>query len=188
MFPDISKAFNRVPNDGLLLFKLKQNGINGNLFQLIKRFLSGRFQRVLLNGQTSDLETIQAGVPQDSVLGPLFFIMYINDLRNSLNSNVKLFVDESFLVSEVCDHVETANALNSDLQKVREWAEQLKIVLNIDSTKQACPKYLDLYFNSPIVEEVKTQKHLGLKLVAKTQILGNICKTNLLLLIMELGC
>ena len=62
MFPDISKAFDRVSNDGLL-FKLKQNGINGNLFQLIKRFLSGRFQRVLLNGQTSDWETIQAGVP-----------------------------------------------------------------------------------------------------------------------------
>ena len=62
MFPDISKAFDRVSNDGLL-FKLKQNGINGNLFQLIKRFLSGRFQRVLLNGQTSDWKTIQAGVP-----------------------------------------------------------------------------------------------------------------------------
>ena len=70
MFPDISKAFDRVSNDGLL-FKFKQNGINGNLFQLIKRFLSGRFQRVLLNGQTSDWKTIQAGVPLDSVLGPL---------------------------------------------------------------------------------------------------------------------
>ena len=62
MFPDISKAFDRVSNDGLL-FKFKQNGINGNLFLLIKRFLSGRFQRVLLNGQTSDWKTIQAGVP-----------------------------------------------------------------------------------------------------------------------------
>lgn len=77
--------------------------------------------------------------------------------------------------------------LDSDLRKIREWAEQLKMVLNIDSTKQACSKYPDLYFNSPIVEEVKTQKHLGLKLDAKTRILGNICKTNLLLLIMELG-
>ena len=76
MFPDISKAFDRVSNDGLL-FKFKQNGINGNLFQLIKRFLSGRFQRVLLNGQTSDWETIQAGVPQGSILGPLFVLIYI---------------------------------------------------------------------------------------------------------------
>ena len=74
--------------------------------------------------------------------------------------------------SEICDPVETANVLNSDLRKIREWAEQLKMVLNIDSTKQACSKYPDLYFNSPIVEEVKTQKHLGLKLDAKTRILG----------------
>ena len=62
MFLDISKAFDRVWHNGLL-FKLKQNGVSGNLFQLITSFLSGKFQRVLLNGQTSDWETIQAGVP-----------------------------------------------------------------------------------------------------------------------------
>ena len=65
MFLDISKAFDRVWHDGLL-FKLKKNNVSGNLFQLIKSFLSGRFQRVLLNGQTSDWETRQAGVPQGS--------------------------------------------------------------------------------------------------------------------------
>ena len=63
VFLDISKAFDRVWHDGLL-FKLKQNGVSGNLFQLIKSFLSGRFQRVLLNGQTSDWETIQGSVSQ----------------------------------------------------------------------------------------------------------------------------
>ena len=155
---------------------------------MIKRFLSDRFQRVLLNGQTLDWKTIQAGMPQDWILGPLFFIMYINDLRNNLNSNVKLFVDESFLFSKICDPIEMANVLNSDLRKIHEWTEQLKMVLNIDSTKQAFPKYRDLYFNSLIVEKVKTQKYLGLKLDAKNWILGNICKTNLLLLIIELGC
>ena len=67
MFLDITKAFNRVWPDGLL-FKLKQNGVSGNLFQLIKSFLRVRFQRVLVNGQTSDWETIQAGFPQGSIL------------------------------------------------------------------------------------------------------------------------
>ena len=62
MFLDISKAFDRVWHNGLL-FELKQNGVSGNLFQLITSFLSGKFRRVLLNGQTSDWETIQAGVP-----------------------------------------------------------------------------------------------------------------------------
>ena len=95
MFLDISKAFDRVWHDGLL-FKLEKNGVSGNLFQLIKSFLSDRFQRVLPNGQRSDWETIQAGVPQDSILGPLFFLIYINDLADNLNSNVKLFGDDTF--------------------------------------------------------------------------------------------
>ena len=73
---DISKAFDSVWHDGLL-FRLRQNGVIGNWFQLIKSFLSGRFRRVLFNGQTSDWKTIQSSVPQGSILGPLFFHIYI---------------------------------------------------------------------------------------------------------------
>ena len=173
MFLDISKLFDRVWHDGLL-FKLKQNGVSGNLFQLIASFLNGKFQRVLLNGQTSDWETIQAGVPQGSILGPLFFFIYINDLTNNLKSNVKLFADDTSLFSEICDPLETANVLNNDLKKIRKWGEQWKIVFNPDPTRQAqgvifsrkshSPKHPDLYFNSIVVEKVTTQKHLGLKL------------------------
>ena len=94
VFLDISKGFDRVWHDGLL-FKLKENGVSVNLFQSIKSFLSGRFPRVLLNGQTSDWESVQAGVPQGSTLGPLFFLLYINDLTNNLNSNLKLFADDT---------------------------------------------------------------------------------------------
>ena len=88
--------FDRVWHDGLL-FKLKQNGVSGNLFQLITSFLSGRFLRVLLNSQISDWETIQAGVPQVSILGPLFFLIYINDIINNLKSNVILLADDTSL-------------------------------------------------------------------------------------------
>ena len=101
MFLDISKMFDRVWHDGLL-FKMEKIVI-GNLFQLIKSFLSVRFQRVQLNGQTSDWETIQAGVPQGSILGPLFFLIYINDLTGNLNSNIKLFADDTSPFSEICD-------------------------------------------------------------------------------------
>ena len=80
--------------------------------------MSGRFQRVLLNGQTSDWETIQAGVLQGSILGPLFFLVYINDLTDNLNSNVKLFTDDTSLFTEICDPIETTNVLNNDLRKI----------------------------------------------------------------------
>ena len=76
LFLDITEAFDRNWHDGLS-FKMKSNGVSGNLFQLIKSFLTGRFQRVLLYGQTSDWGTIQARVPQGSILGSLFFHVYI---------------------------------------------------------------------------------------------------------------
>ena len=157
VFLDKSKAFDRVWNNGLLL-KLRQNGVGGYLFQLIKSFLSSRFQRVLLNGQTWDWETIQTGVSQGSILGPLFFLLYISYLTDNLNSNVKLFDDDSSLSSEICHPLETANVLNNDLIKLRAWAEQWKIVLNPDPTKQAqevifarkshSVKHPDLHFNN----------------------------------------
>ena len=96
---------------------MKQNGVSGNLFQLIKSFLSGRFQRVWLNGHISDWETIQTVVPQSSKLGPLFLLIYINDLIDNLNSNVKLFADGTSLFSEICDPLVTANVLNNDFKK-----------------------------------------------------------------------
>ena len=107
---------------------------------------------------TFDWETIQVGVPQGSILGTLFFLIYINDLRNNLNSNVKLFADNTSIFSEIWDLLETANVLNNDLRKIRKWAVQWKMVFNPDPIKQAqeaiffrkshSPKHPDLYFDS----------------------------------------
>ena len=95
---DISKAFDRVWHDGLI-YKVKSIGINGMFLKLITSFLKNRFQRFVLNGQTSSWEPLLAGVPQGSVLGTLFFLIYINDLSKNLSSNTKLFADDTSIFS-----------------------------------------------------------------------------------------
>ena len=91
----MSKAFDKVWHEGLI-YKLKAFNISGNLLSLLNNFLSERFQRVVLNGQTSEWRIIKAGVPQGSIFGPLLFLIYVNDIPNNLTSNVKFFADDFF--------------------------------------------------------------------------------------------
>ena len=83
IFLDILKAFDRVWHEGLI-YKIKYMGVKGDLLALIEYFLFKRQQRVVLNGQESEWLTIKAGVPQGSILGPLFFFICINDLSDNL--------------------------------------------------------------------------------------------------------
>ena len=85
--------------DYILLYKLKSYGISGPLLILIKSFLTNRFQRVVLNGQTSNWKNILAGVAQGSILGPLFFLIFINDIPEGIQSNIKIFADDTSIFS-----------------------------------------------------------------------------------------
>ena len=94
VFLDISKAFDKVWHDGLI-FKLKPYGVEGELLSLLQNCLQNREQRVVLTGQTSGWRKINSGVPQESVLGPLLFLIYINDLPDGIISMCKIFGDDS---------------------------------------------------------------------------------------------
>ena len=117
IFLDISKAFDRVWHDGLI-YKVKSIGINGIFLKLITSFLKNGFQRVVLIGQTSSWKLVLAVVPQGSVLGPLFFLIYINDLPKNLSSNTKLFADDTFIFSTLKNFNLSTDQSKSDLEKI----------------------------------------------------------------------
>ena len=123
---DISKTFDKIWHDGLL-YKLGSTGISGNLLNLFRSFLNDRYQRVVIHGQHSDWAPLLAGVPQGSILGPLLFLIYINDLPDNLNSLVKLFADDASLFSTVHDPTLSAEILNDDLNRISEWAHRWKM-------------------------------------------------------------
>ena len=119
VFLDISKAFDKVWHEGLL-YKLRSMGISGELYNLLEIYLSDRFQRVY--GQASSWRPVLAGVPQGSILAPLLFLIYINDLPNESKSNAKLFADDTSLFTIVKDKTESANIHSNDLSEISKWA------------------------------------------------------------------
>ena len=104
--------------------------------QSLISFLDSRKQRVLLNGQCS-WGFINTGVPQDSFLGPLLLLIYIDDLTENLKSNPKLFTDETSLLTLINHPNATAKQLCEDLDKIRKWVFQWKLSSNPDPSKQA---------------------------------------------------
>ena len=103
---------------------------------LIIDFVDARRQRVVLNGQYSSWASVKAAVPQGSILGSLFFLIFINDLSDKLVSNPKLFADYTSLFSVVQDITLSAKNLNDDLKKINKWAFQWKMSFNPDPNKQ----------------------------------------------------
>ena len=137
IFLDISKAFDRVWNKGLL-HKIQSVGISGTPLKLIEKFKrSGRYQRVLLNGMASFWSPILTGVPQGSILEPLFFLIYINDLSHNLSSTSKLFTNNTSIFFIAHDIDSSAKQLNHDLKNISDRAYEWKMSFNPNLSKQA---------------------------------------------------
>ena len=175
VFLDISRAFDRVWHEGLI-FKLKQIGIDCEYINIVKDFLADRKQRVVIDGKKSDWTSIESGVPQGSILGPLLFLVYINDLIDSVESDIQIFADDTFIF-RLADHSSTEE-LNRDLDRITMWAHQWKMVFNPDLSKQAVEVIFSrrnvkstlpdqLIFNNIPVKTVSETKHLGMILDEK---------------------
>ena len=117
------KAFDRVWHKGLI-FRLKQNGIDGELLERSSDYLSDRKQKVVIGNTSSSLMSVKAGVPQISVLGPLLFLVYVNDTDESLISLTRIFADESSLFYSAATISDIECIINHDLRMLVRWAAQ----------------------------------------------------------------
>ena len=175
IFLDMSKAFDKVWHEGLI-YKLRSYGVQSKLIDLLKDYLSNRKQRVIINGTSASWRPIKSGVPQGSVLGPLLFLVFINDLPEHLICNPKLFADDVSLNAIMYDEKYSTENIEHDLKLIHDWFVKWKMLFNPDITKPAeevlftnrsTSTYCPIAFDGIAIEPVSDHKHLGLILDSK---------------------
>ena len=168
VFLDFAKAFDTV-NHSILLGKLQHYGIDGISLSLFDSYLSNRKQQVEINGTLSDPGIIKHGVPQGSVLGPLLFLLYINDISKSSNIlKFFLFADDTTVYYADKYNENTENLLNTELSKVSNWLAANKLSLNVKKSNflhfhngKSKKPTINLELNGVSVDEKKSYQILG---------------------------
>ena len=133
VYLDFQKAFDKVPHKRLLS-KVLSHGITGNIHTWLKDWLSERKQRVVINGFMSSWLDVKSGVPQGSVLGPILFLIYVNDIDDGLNCKVSKFADDTKIACKVTTTRER-ETLQSDLDRLTHWANEWQMKFNIEKCK-----------------------------------------------------
>lgn len=133
VFLDFAKAFDKVPYKRLEL-KLKSHGITGKLLMWITDWLNNRRQRVCVNGSKSIWQAVLSGVPQGSVLGPILFLIYINDLDCGITNWILKFADDTKIFGTSCD-IHQRRKLQDDLNALFHWSTEWQMLFNVDKCK-----------------------------------------------------
>ena len=167
VFLDFAKAFDTV-NSNILISKMEHYGIRGVCLNLFKNYLANRQQCTEINGTISDIEITKCGVPQGSILGPILFLIYINDIVNSSKLlKFYLFADDTTLFYSSKNKAGTEDIVNREIGKVTNWLISNKLSLNI---KKSCyltfslvkrHQHINIKINNQPIEEKSYTKYLG---------------------------
>ena len=166
IFLDLAKAFDTVSHE-ILLRKLDSYGFRNKAYDLLDSYLKNRYQFVKLDNTKSIISLIEFGVPQGSILGPLLFLLYINDLPNATNLFVKLYADDTFLCAQNSCVKLLEEEVNAELEKVYEWLCANKLTLNISKskymivTKKRNVGPISVNINKSDLDECDSYKYLG---------------------------
>ena len=172
-FIDLKKAFDTV-NHNILLEKLNYMGIKGDTLSWIKSYLNNRYQKTICNSTLSDLGKIKCGVPQGSILGPLFFLVYIDDIKNILaENNYQLYADDTVIYCSGKSFEEVHGKLQSILNNFTSWCTKNALTINTKKTKVMAfgsnnkikkAKNINIKINKENIGNVPTYKYLGVNL------------------------
>ena len=169
VFCDISKAFDRVWHRGLIK-KLECYGFQGAFLNWLINYLSNRNQQVLVNNNKSNWGEINAGVPQGSVLGPLLFLLYINDIADGLESMARLFADDTSLSYSSANTLDIEATINRDLTQLNDWSKTWLTTFNPNKTKMlfisntSNADNISISFDGVNLNPVDAHRHLGVTL------------------------
>ena len=185
IYLDFAKAFDRVPHFRLLS-KLENMGIKGKLLEVIRDFLTNRKFRVSVEGQFSSFKDILSGIPQGSVLGPLLFLIFINDLPNYVSSFIKLFADDVKIIGNVQDR----SVIDRDMEGLELWGSKWLLDFNYDKCKVLHTninpnRSFDYILNDKCLKTSEQEKDLGVltsdTLLWTDQVSSSISKANKLI-------
>jgi Reverse transcriptase (RNA-dependent DNA polymerase) len=175
VYLDLKRAFETIDRK-ILLKKLYKYGIRGIELKWFESYLEGRCQRVLYNKNYSDEQEITLGVPQGSTLGPLLFILYINDIVSTIqHCTINLFADDTLIYITGKNLEDMAEKLNMDLVVVAKWMKANKLMLNLNKTKYQIITHkhtnrstdLQIRIEQQQLEKVETIKYLGVLIDSK---------------------
>ena len=133
IYLDFQKAFDKVPHQRLIL-KLKSHGMGNSIINWIEQWLNDRRQRVVVDGEVSSWKPVLSGVPQGSVLGPILFLVYINDLEEGVTGNILKFADDTKLFRKTKEIGDKQNVQDA-IDKLVRWSEKWQMLFNFGKCK-----------------------------------------------------